>query len=537
MDPNIKTVLDEDGILLATVDMPGRSMNVFSLDMMDSLERLLEHAESTAAVKGVVITSGKAVFFAGADLAMVRTFTERALTDSFVQLHDLCGRLGRLFRRLEKSAKPFVAAINGLALGGGLELSLACHERVVVDDRAVKLGLPEVKLGLLPGAGGTQRLPRLVGTAIGLRMLLVGDPVTPLQALELGIVNEISAPAGLLAAAKRRARELAAPCAEWDRPGAAFDAAPFDFGRDDVFERIAKFIGLNDDQLVHYPAYTTIMKCVVDGWDKSMDDACRWEMDCFVDLIRDPVAGNMVRTLFLNRQRATKVAAFDSAASRVRMAVVCKRAEQVHQLFEGDEVTIVSADQLTADDIALLMPGSQAKNGTRVAWLESASDSPAAVDALAGIWLSEPTAHGRAAEIVLGTEGGPAQDAAILLTRCLRATPFVTSGNTSLLARLQAARAAARSAECTESDELLAVALAAARAYCDDGVKDTDLADVAAVIAGLHPAYTGGPFNYLRQCGAASLRLRSAAAAAREPRLFALPKGLEELLACTGRPG
>ena len=121
-----------------------------------------------------------------------------------------------------------------------------------------------------------------------------------------------------------------------------------------------------------------------------------------------------------------------------------------------------------------------------------------------------------------------------MLTRWLGATPLLTSGNTSLLARLRLARSAARNADCTESDELLAVALAAARAWCDGDVSDTSLADVAAVIAGLHPAYGGGPFNYLRQGGAESLRLRSAAAALRHPRLFALAERVGELLSGRG---
>jgi len=272
----------------------------------------------------------------------------------------------------------------------------------------------------------------------------------------------------------------------------------------------------------------------VGGWDKPMDEAIRWEMDCFVDLIRDPVAGNMVRTLFLNRQRAAKLAPSQSAAASARVAVIGERGAQVERLLESGKAALVSADRLTGNDIALLMPAARIEIGRRVAWLESALDSPADVGASTGIWLSEATQHGRAAEIVLTTEDEPAKDAAIMLTRWLGATPLLTSGNTSLLARLRLARSAARNADCTESDELLAVALAAARAWCDGDVSDTSLADVAAVIAGLHPAYGGGPFNYLRQGGAESLRLRSAAAALRHPRLFALAERVGELLSGRG---
>jgi enoyl-CoA hydratase/carnithine racemase len=415
MDHNIKTELDSDGVLLASIDMAGRSMNVFSLDMMDSLERLLAHVETHDEVKVVVLTSGKVAFLAGADLDMIRMFTERAVTDTRQQLDMLCGRLGRLFRRLEKSAKPYVAAINGLALGGGLEISLACRGRVIVDDAKAQLGLPEIKLGLLPGAGGTQRLPRLAGTTLGLKMLLEGSSLSPVQALAAGIVDEVVKPEQLIAAARRRALSLiGSPPALWDQPGAKFDSTPYDFSREGVYQQIAFALGLTDHQLSKYPAYMAIMNCVVGGWNKKIDEACDWEMDCFVRLIQNPVAGNMVRTLFLNRQRAAK------------------------------------------------MP--DAMNGAR-----------------------------------------------------------------ALLPQLQATRAAARAAGCDDAEELLAIALAAARAWAAGRVGDPELTDVAAVQAELHPAYTGGPFTYMRQTEIGHLRARAAAAARRDARVFALPPRIEEL--------
>ena len=307
----IAVELDADGVLLARIDMPGRAMNVFSKDLMDALEALILRAERDDSVRAVVLTSGKPAFLAGADLEMIKTFTERAKTDAVPQLNALFGHLGRLFRRLEQCPKPFVAAINGLALGGGLEVALACHARVVADDeKAVQLGLPEIKLGLLPGAGGTQRLPRLIGTGKGLTMLLGGEPVGPAEALALKLVDAVVPAAQLIATACRLAKARAsagAPVAIWDRPGARFPSAPFDFTAADAPAAIAKAVGISAYQLRHYPAYTAIIDCVVGGWNLPMTAACEREMEIFVELLRDPVAGNMVRSLFLNRQKAARL--------------------------------------------------------------------------------------------------------------------------------------------------------------------------------------------------------------------------------------
>lgn len=309
-DPNIVTELDSDGVLLARIDMPGRAMNVFSRALMDSLEHLIERVAQDPAVRALVISSGKSAFLAGADLEMIRSFTELARSGETAALHELFGHLGRLFRSLELLPKPVVAAINGLALGGGLELCMACHARVVADDATIQLGLPEIKLGLLPGAGGTQRLPRLVGIEQGLRMLLSGEPISPAQALQSGLVDALVPPSQLIAVARQRALNAVA-LAPWDRSGARFSEQPFDF-RDpaQAQEQIRAALGLSEQLLQHYPAYRAIISCVVGGWQLPMSEGGEHEMRIFVELMRDPVAGNMVRSLFLNRQRAAKAGLF-----------------------------------------------------------------------------------------------------------------------------------------------------------------------------------------------------------------------------------
>jgi 3-hydroxyacyl-CoA dehydrogenase/enoyl-CoA hydratase/3-hydroxybutyryl-CoA epimerase len=414
----IDTQLDADGVLLARIDMPGRAMNVFSRELMDALERLMAQAAGDPAVKAVVLTSGKPAFLAGADLEMIRMFTERARSGATEELHDLFGHLGRLFRRLELHPKPFVAAINGLALGGGLELSLACRGRVVADDAAIQLGLPEIKLGLLPGAGGTQRLPRLVGTAPGLRMLLSGDPVGPAEALKLGLVDEVVPAEQLIETAKRRALVPQRQQAPWDRENVRFDAAPFDFSAPDAHAAIAAALGVGEYQLHRYPAYRAILQCVTGGWNLPMTLAGEHEMSVFVKLMRDPVAGNMVRSLFLNRQKAAK--------------------------------------------LGLLKAGS----------------------------------------------------------------PYASA----LLPRLRGARERATALGCGEDETLLATAFAAVEAWSGGAIEQPELADVAAVEAGLFPSWSGGPYNYLQQAGAERLRTEAAAAAARDAQLFAVPAALDRLL-------
>src|SRR5882762_3175308 len=148
---------DADGIVTLTLDMPGRSMNVLNDELSRPLAEAISRIEGDAAVKGVIITSGKKEFLAGADIEGLYKNTDVKL------VYDIAEAYKVMLRRLEKCGRPVVAALNGTALGGGLELALACNYRIAVDNPKAKFGLPEVKLGLLPGGGGTQRLPRLIG--------------------------------------------------------------------------------------------------------------------------------------------------------------------------------------------------------------------------------------------------------------------------------------------------------------------------------------------------------------------------------------
>ncbi|MBV9556549.1 MAG: enoyl-CoA hydratase/isomerase family protein, partial [Pseudolabrys sp.] len=180
---NFSFDVDGDGIALITWDMPGRSMNVIDVSVMQELSTLVETVASEAAIKGAVVTSGKATFCAGADLTMLeglaQTFRklikEQGEEAAAKAVFEESRKLSQLYRRIETSGKPWVAAINGTALGGGFELTLACHHRVAAQDDKTRLGLPEIKVGLFPGAGGTTRVARMVAPADALQMLLKGD--------------------------------------------------------------------------------------------------------------------------------------------------------------------------------------------------------------------------------------------------------------------------------------------------------------------------------------------------------------------------
>src|ERR1044071_9737002 len=167
---NFKFDVDADGIALITWDMPGKSMNVIDVSVMEELETLVEKVASDAAIKGAVVTSGKDAFGGGADLTMLEkqrddyeaTFKQKGEDAAIAMVFERSRRLSLIYRRLETSGKPWVAALNGTAMGGCFELALACHYRVASDNPKTRLGLPEIKVGLFPRAGGTQRLPPLV---------------------------------------------------------------------------------------------------------------------------------------------------------------------------------------------------------------------------------------------------------------------------------------------------------------------------------------------------------------------------------------
>ena len=218
---NFTLQTDDAGIALITFDVPNRSMNTLTAEVIREIGEITEKLKTDTGIKGAIITSGKASgFCAGADLGELGgTLSGGGLTGEagLRALYESCFTLNKLFRGIETCGKPVVAAINGLALGGGLEITLACHYRIVADNPKIKLGLPESKVGLLPGAGGTQRLPRLVGVMAAAPYLLEGKTMSPQEALKMGVVHEVVPEDHLITAARKYLSGKPDAVAPWDK--------------------------------------------------------------------------------------------------------------------------------------------------------------------------------------------------------------------------------------------------------------------------------------------------------------------------------
>lgn len=330
-----------NGVLHLVFDMPGRSMNVFSNAAIEELSQFADWLPQSG-VAGVVIRSGKpTAFCAGADLAELETAYDMimgappAARDRLAFDHFF--RLSEGLRKLETAGKPVAAAIAGLALGGGAEFALAAHHRVITDQPQSAFGLPESLVGLLPGGGGTQRLPRLIGVEAALPMLLDGARIGGAAAIATGLADQLVTPGEEVAAAERWVLSQEQARQPWDRPG----WRPRD--ADDFAAVIARRrADVLTETLGHYPAPLAILDCIEQGLPQGFDAAIRTEMNIFAKLIQRREPRNMIRTLFLGRldhERLKKsgmnpkvVEAVD-AVSRV-LAIQDKQDTELRQSFE-----------------------------------------------------------------------------------------------------------------------------------------------------------------------------------------------------------
>ncbi|OCC00396.1 3-hydroxyacyl-CoA dehydrogenase [Labrys sp. WJW] len=360
---NFRFDVDSDGIALATWDMPGRSMNVITVEVMEELGQILERVTADAAIKGCVIASGKDAFSGGADLTMLEGMgqryakaraelgEEKAMETFFAESRFL----SQLYRRIETSGKPFAAAINGVCLGGAFELTLACHYRIGASDNdKARVGLPEVKVGLFPGAGGTTRVSRLMKPDQALQMLLKGDQLRISQAQKMGLLHAVAPREELVAKAKEWIRDGGSPVAPWDVEGFRLPAGP-------VYSKAGMMVFPPANALYrretydNYPAARAILQTVYEGLQLPFDRALTVESRYFAHVLRSTEARSMIRTLFVSMQELNKGARRPALppTSLKRVGVVgagfMGAGIAYVSALAGLEVVLVDRDQEAAD--------------------------------------------------------------------------------------------------------------------------------------------------------------------------------------------
>jgi 3-hydroxyacyl-CoA dehydrogenase/enoyl-CoA hydratase/3-hydroxybutyryl-CoA epimerase len=295
---------DDDGVVILTLDDPNQSANTmnaaYAASMLATVDRLEAERDE---ITGVVITSAKKTFFAGGDLNDLRTATKENAEEIATFVRE--GKA--VLRRLETLGKPVVAAINGAALGGGLEIALATHHRVVVDDSKAVVGFPEVQLGLLPGAGGVVRSVRMLGIANALlSVLMQGQRLRPGKALEIGLIDEVvPAREDLIPAAKKWISENPEAAQPWDVKGYKIPGGTP--STPSLAANLPAFPANLRKQIkgANYPAPHHIMAAAVEGAQVDFDNALEIEGRYFVDLVCGQVSKNMIQAFFFDLQRAT----------------------------------------------------------------------------------------------------------------------------------------------------------------------------------------------------------------------------------------
>jgi 3-hydroxyacyl-CoA dehydrogenase/enoyl-CoA hydratase/3-hydroxybutyryl-CoA epimerase len=327
----------DDGVVVLTLDDPTQSANTMNQLFQDSFAATLDRLEAEQdTVTGVVITSGKKTFFAGGDLNLLRQASKDTAGDFFAHVEAV----KRNLRRLEKLGRPVVAAVNGSALGGGLEIALACHHRIVADDPKIQLGFPEVTLGLLPGAGGVVRTVRMLGMQKALTALLLqGQRLRPGKARELGIADEVLPADRLIGAAREWIAANPDAVQPWDKPGFTIPGG----SPADLASMMPVFPATLRKQLkgAPMPAPHHILCAAVEGAQVDVDTALRIESRYFTDLATGQVAKHMIQAFFYALQHingggsrpqgparytARKVGVLGAGMMGAGIAYVCARA-------------------------------------------------------------------------------------------------------------------------------------------------------------------------------------------------------------------
>lgn len=302
----LKFEVGTDGIALITLNDPNRPMNVVSPEFIDDMVEVVAKVGGDDAVKGAVIYSDKPAFMAGADLKFFLAQMEAGMTEEEAYAFSQRASID-MHRAMETCGKPFVAAIDGLALGGGFELALACHFRVVADNPKIALGLPEVGVGLLAGSGGTQRLPRMIGVEASIPLIVEGKTLKPAAALEVGMIDKVVAADQVIDAAKALILEGADPVRAWDKEAYQLAEGTDLAAVKEAAGYAAIEAKLNAQFYNNYPAPITNLEALFEGAVMAFDDALNYESKRFAELVVSSAALNIIRTSFVNKGLADKL--------------------------------------------------------------------------------------------------------------------------------------------------------------------------------------------------------------------------------------
>src|SRR5215831_2430924 len=360
---NFKYEVDQDGIALITWDMPGRSMNVLNADVLAELQELLDKTTADAGVKGVVVTTGKDTFSGGADLTVLQK-----LFSQFEQVRKSQGdeaaalmffeesrKASVLYRKIETCGKPWACAINGTAVGGGFELALACHYRVASNEERTRVGLPEIKVGLFPGAGGTTRIARILPPGDALQYLLKGDLLRADRALKMKFIDAVAPAGDLVRTAKDWVRAGGSAKKPWDMDGFRLPGGAA-YSKAGMMTFPAANAIYRRETYDNYPAARAIMQVVYEGLQVPFDHALRIESRWFAKILRSPQAAAMIRSLFVSMQELNKGArrpANEAPTSLKKIGIVGAgfMGAGIAQVSAaaGLQVVLIDRDQETAD--------------------------------------------------------------------------------------------------------------------------------------------------------------------------------------------
>lgn len=302
----LKLEIADNGIGWLTIDVPGETQNTVRAEFADEFEAVFKQVENSKNIKAMVLISGKVNgFVAGADISMLQNLnTEQEVVDLAKTGHQV-------FNKMESLDIPIIAAINGACLGAGLELVLACSYRICTDIQSTKLGLPEVQLGVLPGGGGTQRLPRLVGIATSLDLMLTGKQLNGKRAKKIGLIDEVVALANLKKAAEKSALNLAGRSkritsqlkpevkANSFFSGSGIQKLALEttrYGRNIIFDKALQTV--NRKTRGNYPSPAKIIKCVQVGMEKGFDAGLDIEAKLFAELVMSDEAAQLMNIFF-----------------------------------------------------------------------------------------------------------------------------------------------------------------------------------------------------------------------------------------------